>query len=279
MIMSILDDIFGLAGEGAIITGGQGDLGSEYAKTLAMAGAKVAIFDIKKENSSKAQKLIDDGYPVISLKADITKKKEVEAAMLEAVKYFGDTPSILINNGGLATHPNASAVENGPFEEYPEEVWEAMVDSHLKGAFIVSQVFIEKYRAAKKKSGSIINISSTYGLVSPEQAMYEFRRKKGETYYKPVGYSVAKSGVLNFTRWLADYCAYEKLNIRVNTLVPGGIYAGQDLEFVREYEKRTMLGRMATNTDYNGAILFLASSASAYMTGATLVVDGGWTAR
>ena len=277
--MSILEKIFDIKGEGVIVTGGQGDLGSEYVKTLAEAGAKVAIFDIKKENSPKVQKLVDAGLPVLSIKVDITKKQEVKKAMSDAAAYFGSVPAILINNGGLATHPNASVAENGPFEQYPEEVWEAMVDSHLKGAFIVSQVFIESYRAGQKKSGSIINVSSTYGVVSPEQAMYEFRRKKGEKYYKPVGYSVAKSGMLNFTRWLADYCAYEKLSIRVNTLVPGGVYAGQDPEFVREYEKRTMLGRMATNADYNGAILFLSSPASAYMTGAMLVVDGGWTAR
>ncbi|MDP3935198.1 MAG: SDR family oxidoreductase [Candidatus Giovannonibacteria bacterium] len=277
--MKFLNEMFGAKGELAVVTGGQGDLGSEYAKTLALAGAKVAIFDIKEEINPKVKKLIDDGYPVVSFKADIAKKSEVDAAMLDLIKHFNDAPTILINNAGLASHPNAPAEESGPFEKYPEEIWDAMLNSHLKGMFNVSQSFIEKYRAAKKKSGSIINVSSTYGVVSPEQAMYEFRRKRGEIYYKPVGYSVAKSGVLNFARWLADYCAYEKLGIRVNTLVPGGVYAGQDQEFVREYEKRTMLGRMATNTDYNGAILFLASKASLYMTGATLVVDGGWTAR
>ena len=102
--------------------------------------------------------------------------------------------------------------------------------------------------------------------------------RDGAEYFKPVGYSVAKSGMLNFTRWLAEYCA--PLGIRVNTLVPGGVReAGHAPEFVAEYEKRTPLGRMANDDDYNGAVLFLASRASAYMTGATLVVDGGWTAR
>lgn len=277
--MNLLEDLFGIAGEIVVVTGGQGDLGSEYTKTLALVGAKIAVFDIKKENHPKIQELIEGGYPVVNLTVDITKRSEVEKAFEEVVTHFGDTPTILINSGGLTTHPNASAEENGRFETYPEEVWDAMIDSNLKGTFIVSQVFIAKYRSAKKTSGSIINISSTYGLVAPEQALYEFRRKQGDAYYKPVGYSVAKSGALNFTRWLADYCAYEKLGIRVNTLVPGGVYAGQNDEFVREYERRTMLGRMAMNTDYNGAILFLASKASAYMTGATLVVDGGWTAR
>ena len=126
--------------------------------------------------------------------------------------------------------------------------------------------------------GSIINVSSTYGIVSPDQSVYDYRRASGGQYYKPVGYSVAKSGVLNFTRWLAEYCA--PYGLRVNTLVPGGVReAGHAPEFVAAYEQRTPLGRMANEDDYNGAIVFLASRASAYMTGAMLVVDGGWTAR
>ena len=126
--------------------------------------------------------------------------------------------------------------------------------------------------------GSIINVSSTYGVVSPDQSLYEYRRREGVPYFKPVGYSVAKSGVLNFTRWLAEYCA--PFNVRVNTLVPGGVREdGHAPEFVTQYEKRTPLGRMAQPNDYNGAVLFLASRASAYMTGAMLVVDGGWLAR
>jgi NAD(P)-dependent dehydrogenase (short-subunit alcohol dehydrogenase family) len=154
-----------------------------------------------------------------------------------------------------------------------------MIDSHLKSALVMSQAFIERFRSAPPSAsgGSIINISSTYGVVSPDQSVYEYRRR-GSEYFKPVGYSVAKSGVLNFTRWLAEYCA--PIGIRVNTLVPGGVReADHAPEFIAEYEKRTPLGRMAVETDYDGAIVFLASPASAYMTGAMLVVDGGWTAR
>jgi NAD(P)-dependent dehydrogenase (short-subunit alcohol dehydrogenase family) len=143
--------------------------------------------------------------------------------------------------------------------------------------FIVSQVVIKEMKSAKK-GGSIVNVSSTYGIVTPDQSIYEFRRRAGEEYYKPIGYTVAKAGVLGFTKWLAEYCA--PFSIRVNTLVPGGVETDDlDPDFKQEYNKRTMLGCMARPNDYNAAVLFLASKASAYMTGSTLVVDGGWTAR
>ena len=246
---------------------------------LAEAGAKVAVLDVKTAEHPTLKKLNTNRAAILSLTADITNKKAVDAAFKKIVKTFGDAPTILINNAGLSTHTSASAEENGPFEKYPETVWDAMLDSHLKGMLLVSQTFIREYRKAGKKEGSIINLSSIYGVVSPPQDLYEFRRAHGEAYYKPVGYSVAKSGVLGFTKWLAEYCGYEKTGIRVNALVPGGVEAGQDAAFLRAYEKRTMLGRMAHRSDFSGAIMFLASRASSYMTGATLVIDGGWTAR
>jgi NAD(P)-dependent dehydrogenase (short-subunit alcohol dehydrogenase family) len=201
----------------------------------------------------------------------------VDAALDRVVGAFG-TPTILINNAGLGSSPADAALETAAFERYPETAWDAMLESHLKSALIVSQSFVERFKAGKAAGGSIINVSSTYGVVSPDQAVYEYRRRDGAEFYKPVGYSVAKSGMLNFTRWLAEYGA--PFGIRVNTLVPGGVREDDHApEFVAEYEKRTPLGRMANDDDYNGAILFLASRASAYMTGAMLVVDGGWTAR
>jgi NAD(P)-dependent dehydrogenase (short-subunit alcohol dehydrogenase family) len=201
----------------------------------------------------------------------------VNEGLADVQSRFG-APTILINNAGLGTSPADPKLESGRFEEYPESAWDALIDSHLKGAFLVSQSFLAAFRSAKRNAGSIVNISSTYGLVSPDQSMYEFRRQNGLEYYKPIGYSVAKSGMLNFTRWLAEYGA--PFGVRVNTLVPGGVReAGHAPAFVAEYEKRTPLGRMANDDDYNGAVLFLASRASAYMTGAMLVVDGGWTAR
>ena len=214
-------------------------------------------------------------------RADLVQRGDVAAAMRAAVDRFGP-PTVLVNNAGLGSPPNASAADNGPFEQYPESSWDVMLDSHLKSAFLVSQQFLAEFKAARSVNGSlqgsIINISSTYGVVSPDQSVYDYRRRGGQEYYKPVGYSVAKSGMLNFTRWLAEYAA--PLGVRVNTLVPGGVQeADHAPEFVAEYVKRTPLGRMARDDDYNGAVLFLASAASAYMTGATLVVDGGWTAK
>jgi NAD(P)-dependent dehydrogenase (short-subunit alcohol dehydrogenase family) len=223
---------------------------------------------------------MESGAAVSSYVADTTNRAAVDAVVDGISRSFG-TPTILINNAGLGSSPADAALETGPFERYPESAWDAMLDSHLKSALVASQSFIARFKTDRtdtRRSGSIVNISSTYGLVSPDQSVYDYRRRGGAEFYKPVGYSVAKSGMLNFTRWLAEYCA--PFGVRVNTLAPGGVReADHAPEFVAEYEKRTPLGRMANDDDYNGAIVFLASRASAYMTGATLVIDGGWTAR
>jgi NAD(P)-dependent dehydrogenase (short-subunit alcohol dehydrogenase family) len=273
----ILADLFALDGQVAVVTGGLGRLGSQYAAALARAGASVAVFDKATSVPSTLQRLHDERLPIGIHQVDLVNRDQVFAATSEVGRRFG-TPTILINNAGLGSPPDAPAEDNGPFENYPETSWDAMLESHLKTTLFASQAFIAAYRAASPKAGSIINVSSTYGVVSPDQQVYEYRRTAGAVYYKPVGYSVAKSGVLNFTRWLAEYCA--PFGVRVNTLVPGGVREPEHADaFVAEYVKRTPLRRMAADDDYNGAILFLASRASAYMTGATLVVDGGWTAR
>jgi NAD(P)-dependent dehydrogenase (short-subunit alcohol dehydrogenase family) len=274
-------DLFALDGEVAIVTGGLGRLGSQYTATLAAAGACVAVLDVSTAIGPVVQALLDARLQVSVHQVDLMDRDRVIAVTNEVAARFG-TPTILVNNAGLGSPPNAPATENGPFETYPESSWDAMVDSHLKAALFASQAFIAAFRTAaggRPRTGTIINVSSTYGLVAPDQNVYAYRRTANEQYFKPVAYCVAKSGVLNFTRWLAEYCA--PLGIRVNTLVPGGVEEpGHAEAFVAEYVKRTPLGRMAREDDYNGAVLFLAAPrASGYMTGATLVVDGGWTAR
>jgi NAD(P)-dependent dehydrogenase (short-subunit alcohol dehydrogenase family) len=277
----LIAQLFRLDGQVAIVTGGMGRLGSHYVRTLVAAGASVAIFDLAGRSHADVHRLIDEGQPVAAYPVDAADRAAVDRAVLSLTARFG-TATVLVNNAGLGASPADAALETGPFETYPEAAWDAMLDSHLKSALVVSQSFIAQFKVGRRNAplltGSIINVSSTYGLVSPDQSVYEYRRRGGAEYFKPVGYSVAKSGVLNFTRWLAEYGA--PFGLRVNTLVPGGVREPDHApEFLAAYEQRTPLGRMAKEDDYNGAVLFLASQASAYMTGAMLVVDGGWTMR
>ena len=269
-------DLFDLTGQTAVVTGGLGRLGRGYLRTLAQAGASVVAVDVA-GSPAVVETLAKQGLQARSIRLDVTDREAVNEAIARVAKEVG-TPTILVNNAGPGSSPVAAGAENGRFEDYPELAWDTMIDGHLKGSFFMAQAFVREFRAGGARAGSIINVSSTYGVVSPDQSIYEYRRRDGAVYFKPVGYSVAKSGVLNFTRWLAEYGG--PLGIRANTLVPGGVReAEHHPDFVAEYERRTPLGRMADEDDYNGAVLFLASRASSYMTGATLVVDGGWTAR
>jgi NAD(P)-dependent dehydrogenase (short-subunit alcohol dehydrogenase family) len=194
-------------------------------------------------------------------------------ALSEVQATFG-TPTVLINNAAIDSPPSAPPEENGFFEDYPEASWDKVVDVNLKGAYLCCQVF--GAAMAQVKHGSIVNVASIYGLVSPDQSLYEYRRQRGDVFYKPVAYSAAKSGVLNLSRYLAVYWA--KRNVRVNSLTISGVFNNQEQAFLDAYCGRIPVGRMANPDEYNGAILFLASEASRYMTGHNLVVDGGWTA-
>src|SRR5262245_30641193 len=199
---SFLDRLFQLDGRVAVVTGACGRLGRQYVRALTGAGAAVAAFDIATTpmaDSSAANR-------VTVHRVDVTDRTQVDRAVTEVVEQLG-APTILVNNAGLGSSPADAALETGPFETYPEAAWHAMIDSHLKSTLIATQSFIAAFKRARDASphltGSIINVSSTYGVVSPDQRLYEFRRRNGPDYFKPVGYSVAKSGVLNFTRWLA----------------------------------------------------------------------------
>jgi len=250
----------------AIVTGGNGCLGTEYVKALTSAGAKVAVFDIQEELNNTLKDLSDVKY----YKVDVTNPNSLKSG-LEAVEKDLGVPGVLVNNAALDNPPSTTSENTKSFEAYPLEIWEQVVRVNLTGVFLANQVIGS--RMAENKKGSIINICSTYGLVSPDQRIYESMPFK---FVKPISYSATKSAILNLTRYLATYWA--KSGVRVNTLSPGGVLNNQDENFVKAYGDKTPLGRMANKDEYNGAIVFLASEASSYMTGANLVIDGGWTA-
>lgn len=270
-----MDKLFGLKERVAIITGGLGQLGVVYAAGLLDRGCKVAILDTASKPRTKNDSF-EKGQAtgqLINLTTCVHRRDEVEAAFQEIKKTFG-LPDILINNAALDSPPHAPQSDVGPFETYPESSYDEVMRVNVKGTVICCQVF-GAHMAARGK-GSIINISSIYGMLSPCQDIYDFRRKKGEVFFKPVAYSISKSAILNLTRYLATYWA--KSGVRVNTLTPAGVFNHQPDEFLKAYCSRVPMGRMAKAQELLGAIIYLASDASSYVTGSNLVVDGGWSA-
>jgi NAD(P)-dependent dehydrogenase (short-subunit alcohol dehydrogenase family) len=259
------DDLFDLTGRVAVVTGGLGQLGQVYTGGLAARGMRVAVFDVDAEPRA-------DG-DVRHFRVDVTDRASIEAATADVVAEWG-APHLLVNNAALDSPPDAPPEEVGPFETYPEASFDEVMDVNVKGVVLCCQVVGTAMAEAGR--GSIVNVSSVYGLLSPPQDLYEFRRQAGETFFKPVAYSVSKSAILNLTRYLATYWA--KQGVRVNTLTLGGILDEQPQAFLDAYSARVPLGRMAEANEALGAVVFLASDASSYVTGANLVVDGGWSA-
>jgi len=272
-----IQEKFDLTGRVAVVTGGVGLLGAEFCRTLAEAGAAVAVVDLNASASQgTADILTKSGHHAVAITTDITRPDSVNAMVEKTISTFGRL-DILVNSAALDPKFDPNAVQKGiapgAFEDYPLDQWNAAMSVNLTGMFLVTQACVKQMLAQGKK-GSIINICSTYGLNGPDQGIYI---KDGERVaYKPVYYTVTKAGVIGFTKYLAAY--YAGTEIRVNALTPGGIFNDHEDYFVKNYSAKTILGRMANKDEMNGALLFLASEASSYMTGNNLIVDGGWTA-
>ncbi len=272
-----IQEKFDLSGRVSVVTGGAGLLGTEFCRTLAEAGASVAVVDLNAGAAQQlASSLCNDGYHAKGYGVDITSRDAVRDLVDTVVKDMGRL-DVLVNSAALDPKFDAAAAEKGiapgNFEDYPLEQWNSALNVNLTGLFLITQACVKPMLGQGKK-GSIINICSTYGLNGPDQRIYVKDGKR--VAYKPVYYTVTKAGVMGFTKYLAAY--YAGTEIRVNALTPGGVFNDHDEYFVRNYSAKTILGRMARKDEMNGALVFLASDASSYMTGNNVVVDGGWTA-
>lgn len=258
------DPLFDLSGRVGIVTGGMGQLGRVYTAGLAERGMRVAVLDVTSGDVPEGARAFE---------VDVTDRAAIEDA-LQVIESEWGIPHLLVNNAALDSPPDAPAEEVGPFESYPEESFDTVMDVNVKGVLLCCQVI--GGAMARAGRGSIVNVSSVYGLLSPVQDLYAFRRDRGEMFVKPVAYSVSKSALFNLTRYLATYWASS--GVRVNTLTLAGVWNDQPLEFLEAYEARVPMGRMLRAEEALGALVFLASDASSYVTGANLVVDGGWSA-
>lgn len=272
-----IQDKFDLTGRVAAVTGGVGLLGAEFCRTLAEAGAAVAVVDLNEPASQAvAASLTNAGYKALAIPADITQPGSVNEAVEKVLSAWGRI-DVLVNSAALDPKFDPDAINKGitpgAFEDYPLDLWNSALNVNLTGMFLMTQACVRPMIEQGRK-GSIINICSTYGLNGPDQRIYI---KEGQRVaFKPVYYTVTKAGVMGFTKYLAAY--YAGTEIRVNALTPGGVFNNHEEYFVKNYSARTILGRMAQKDEMNGALLFLASDASSYMTGNNVVVDGGWTA-
>jgi NAD(P)-dependent dehydrogenase (short-subunit alcohol dehydrogenase family) len=271
---SILKDLFNLQGEIAVVTGALGKLGPIWIQTLLEAGAKVYALDHPDARASEALNQLKAHYDDRRLRfasADVRERQALEAASRQCLDAFG-VPSILVNNAGI-DQPPGQPDKGCCLEDIPFELNREVFEVNALGLFLVTQVL--GGQMVKAGRGTIINIGSLYASVAPDSRFYN-HIQCNPPFLKPPAYGASKAAVVNMTRYLATLWA--PCGVRVNALSPGGVSGDQDSEFRRKFCERVPLGRMAEASDLGGPLLFLASAASAYVTGIELVVDGGFTA-
>jgi NAD(P)-dependent dehydrogenase (short-subunit alcohol dehydrogenase family) len=265
---------FDLSGRVAVITGGAGLLGLEHAAAIASAGGTPVLLDVRSADEEAARLEEEYGVPAAGVRANVTAEGDVSRVLAEVLDRYGRV-DILVNNA--ANNPPVAGSDQlkwSRLERFPLEQWHADLEVGLTGTLLCSRVFGGEL--ARRGGGVILNIASDLAVIAPDQRLYrQPDRPAAEQPVKPVSYSVVKAGLVGLTRYLATYWADE--GVRVNALSPGGVYTGQPERFVRALAERIPLGRMASSDEYRGAVVFLCSDASSYMTGQNVVVDGGRT--
>jgi NAD(P)-dependent dehydrogenase (short-subunit alcohol dehydrogenase family) len=271
--LTVSEVSFRLDGKVALVTGALGVLGKHFCRGLAQAGASVAAVDLDADAAAQFAASLGEetGVPCIGAACDVGDAASVRDAVSACIDQLGGL-HVLHNNAATKTADVRAFF--APFEEYALETWREVMRVNIDGMFLVAQA-AGRHMAAHG-GGSIVQTSSIYGVVAPDQRIYEGSHYLGGAINTPAVYSASKAAVIGLTRHLATYWA--SANIRVNTLTPGGVESGQNAEFSRRYSARVPLGRMAEASDMVAALVFLASDASSYVTGQNLVVDGGLTA-
>jgi NAD(P)-dependent dehydrogenase (short-subunit alcohol dehydrogenase family) len=271
--------LFDLAGRIAIVTGGAGFLGRQHAAALCEAGAKVVLWDISQAALTQAQQELERLFPgqVFACEVDIVNPESVRKGTLEIENTHGGL-DILVNNAGMTVAQGTEKFKHyfDPFESYPVELWNLALEVNLTGTFIVTQALVPFL--FKSNNAAVINIASDVGVISPDHRIYQpnpERDYSGVQFNSPLSYATSKAALIQMTRFWATYWA--KKGIRVNSISPAGVENYQNPQFMRELIERIPLGRMAKPHELKGAIVFLASDASSYITGINLMVDGGRT--